>query len=65
MIRSLGARGGARWCAGGAIWVREVLREGCYQGSWLINSGLARPVGHIFVDLLLNILVFHPWVCLV
>ena len=40
---------------GGAIWVREVVREGCYQGSWLINPGLARSVGHIYVDLLLNI----------
>ena len=51
----LGVLGAFAELPGGAIWVREVVREGCYQGSWLINPGLARSVGHIYVDLLLNI----------
>ena len=64
-LKCLGVCGVITELPGGAVWVREVVREGCYQGSWLINPGLARSVGHIYVDLLLNILVFHPCVCLV
>lgn len=70
MIRSLHI--GAKGCAGGAIWVREVVREGCYQRPWLIRPGLARPVGHIHtapnecrVVAQDHQFKFSVWVCLV